>query len=75
MVDKLSAVSYKLDSKLGSEDEFKSMVSRCKAVGVGIIVDVVFNQTTGQDGSSGRQTGVAGTEYDAKRRLSGISVH
>ena len=59
-------VSYKLDSKLGSEDEFKSMVSRCKAVGVGIIVDVVFNQTTGQDGSSGRQTGVAGTEYDAK---------
>ncbi|WP_026647354.1 alpha-amylase family glycosyl hydrolase [Bifidobacterium minimum] len=62
-------VSYKLDSKLGTADEFKTMISTCKAAGVGIIADVVLNQTTGADttttdASSDTQTGVAGTTYN-----------
>ena len=42
-------VNYKLDSKLGTEAEFKNMVQQCSAAGVGIIADVVLNQTTGAD--------------------------
>lgn len=40
-------VNYKLDSKLGTEAEFKNMVQQCSAAGVDIIADVVLNQTTG----------------------------
>ena len=54
-------VSYKLDSKLGTEAEFKNMIKQCNAVGVDIIADVVLNQTTGADVADGKQTGVAGT--------------
>ena len=36
-------VSYKIISRSGSEAAFKDMVSRCRAVGVDIIVDVVLN--------------------------------
>ena len=57
-------VSYKLDSKLGTEAEFKNMIKQCNAVGVDIIADVVLNQTTGADVADGKQTGVAGTEYN-----------
>ena len=32
-------VSYKLDSKLGTEAEFKNMVQQCSAAGVGIIAE------------------------------------
>lgn len=57
-------VSYKLDSKLGTEAEFKNMIKQCNAVGVDIIADVVLNQTTGADVADGKQAGVAGTEYN-----------
>lgn len=57
-------VSYKLDSKLGTEAEFKDMVATCEAAGVGIIADVVLNQTTGSDVAAGEQTGVASTKYN-----------
>lgn len=57
-------VSYKLDSKLGTEAEFTSMIQRCKAANVGIIADVVLNQATGSDVGAGEQTGVAGTQYN-----------
>ncbi|PAU67482.1 type I pullulanase [Bifidobacterium criceti] len=57
-------VSYKLDSKLGTEAEFKNMITTCDAAGVGIIADVVLNQTTGLDVAAGEQTGVAGTKYN-----------
>ncbi|WP_146741166.1 hypothetical protein, partial [Bifidobacterium adolescentis] len=42
-------VSYKLDSKLGAEAEFASMIKQCSAAGVNVIADVVLNQTTGSD--------------------------
>lgn len=56
-------VSYKLNSKLGTEDEFKKMITTCKASGVGIIADAVINHTTG---FSNKDTlGVGGSKYDA----------
>ena len=57
-------VSYKLDAKLGTEAEFKSMVKQCSAAGVGIIADVVLNQATGFDVAAGDQKGVAGSDYN-----------
>lgn len=46
-------VSYKLDSKEGTEAEFKNMVRQCKAAGVGVIADTVINHTTGVDKHKG----------------------
>ena len=57
-------VSYTLNSKEGTEQEFKSMVATCKAAGVGIIADAVINHTTGVGQGSG--TGTGGSAYDAK---------
>ncbi|MFR0589154.1 type I pullulanase [Bifidobacterium apri] len=55
-------VSYKLDSKLGTEAEFKNMITVCKAQGVGIIADVVMNNTASPD-NKGTLTGTNGSEY------------
>lgn len=57
-------VSYKLDSKLGTEAEFKHMIEQCDAAGVGIIADVVLNQTTGASTKNEVHKGVAGTKYN-----------
>jgi len=54
-------VSYKLQSRSGNRDQFKSMVQRCDAAGVIVIVDAVVNHMTGH-GDSG--TGTAGSSYD-----------
>ena len=54
-------VSYKLDSKLGTKEEFQEMVDACKEVGVGIIADAVLNHMAAVDQSPG--TGVAGSQY------------
>ena len=56
-------VSYKLDSKLGTEAEFKQMIHTCKVAGVGIIADAVINHMTGADNKD--KVGVGGSEYDA----------
>lgn len=54
-------VSYQLDSRLGTRDEFADMVKRCDAVGVGIIADAVINHMSGQ---SAPGTGFAGSAYE-----------
>ena len=56
-------VSYKLNSKLGTEDEFKKLITTCKASGVGIIADAVINHTTGFANKD--TVGVGGSKYDA----------
>ncbi len=56
-------VSYRLDSKLGTEAEFKQMIHTCKVAGVGIIADAVINHMTGADNKD--KVGVGGSEYDA----------
>nr|AKG25402.1 alpha-amylase [Microbacterium aurum] len=53
-------VSYKLESRMGTEAEFKSMVQRCNAAGVGVIVDAVINHMSGQSNGG---TGWAGTVF------------
>ena len=53
-------VSYKLDSKLGTEAEFKNMIKQCNAVGVDIIADVEPDHRCRR----GRQTRLAGAEYN-----------
>ena len=56
-------VSYKVNSKLGNEEEFKNMVTTCKAAGVGIVVDAVINHTSGFANKD--TVGVGGSKYDA----------
>ena len=56
-------VSYKLNSKLGTEAEFKNMITTCKAKGVGIIADAVINHMAGVDNKD--TVGVGGSKYDA----------
>ncbi len=55
-------VSYKLDSKLGTETEFKQMIHTCKVAGVGIIADAVINHMAGADNKD--KVGVGGSKYD-----------
>lgn len=55
-------VSYKLNSKLGTEAEFKQMIQTCKASNVGIIADAVINHMAGADNKD--KVGVGGSKYD-----------
>jgi len=54
-------VSYQVESRLGSREEFAEMVSTCEAAGVKVIADAVINHMTGKDEPG---TGWAGTEYE-----------
>jgi alpha-amylase len=45
-------VDYNLTSRMGSEAQFKSMVSACRKAGVKVYVDAVINHTTGQGSTS-----------------------
>jgi len=53
-------VSYKIESRSGTREEFRQMVERCDAVGVSIVADLIINHTAtrADDGP-----GVAGTEW------------
>ena len=52
-------VSYQIESRLGTREEFEQMVATCAQQGVDIIADAVINHMTGQDSG----TGYAGTEF------------
>ncbi|CQB86853.1 Alpha-amylase precursor [Chlamydia trachomatis] len=58
-------VSYKLKSKLGTENEFKSMIDTCKVAGVEIIADAVINHMTGAGDT--HTEGVGGSQYSAAK--------
>ncbi|WP_413287713.1 alpha-amylase [Bdellovibrio sp. HCB337] len=51
--ERYQVVSYKLDSRSGTEAEFKDMVKRCQQAGVDVYVDAVLNHTTGIPGGTG----------------------
>ncbi len=53
-------VSYKVESRLGTREQFESMVKTCHEAGVAIIVDAVINHMTGQDSDG---FGWAGTPF------------
>lgn len=52
-------VSYQMESRLGTRDEFASMVQTCNEAGVDVIADVVINHMSGQE----QGTGWAGSEF------------
>ena len=54
-------VSYELESRLGTREEFAEMASRCDEAGVAVIADAVINHMIGQDAAG---TGWAGTPYE-----------
>lgn len=56
-------VSYRLESRLGTREEFASMVTRCNDVGVEVYADAVVNHMTGVEDSAGVQTGWAGSAF------------
>jgi len=56
--ERYQPASYKLDSRSGTEQEFADMIRRCKAVGVNIYPDVVFNHMGDKDG-----LGTGGLDY------------
>ncbi len=45
-------VDYALTSRMGSEAQFKAMVSTCRKAGVKVYVDAVINHMTGQGSTS-----------------------
>jgi alpha-amylase len=53
-------VSYLVESKLGTRDEFAAMVETCAQAGVEIIADAVINHMTGRETG----IGVAGSRFE-----------
>lgn len=54
-------VSYLVESRLGTREQFAAMVSACDAAGVGVVADAVINHMTGQDEPG---VGWAGSPYE-----------
>ena len=52
-------VSYLVESRSGTREEFADMVARCKAAGVAVYADAIINHMA----DVGTGTGVAGSEY------------
>lgn len=57
-------VSYRLESRLGSREQFAAMVDACAAAGVDVVVDAVINHMSGQDSPG---VGWAGSAYEHYR--------
>lgn len=57
-------VSYQVESRLGTREQFAAMVETCDSAGVKIIADAVINHMTGQDSPG---VGWAGSEYEPYR--------
>src|SRR5256886_8910860 len=55
-------VDYNLTSRMGNENQFKSMVATCRSAGVKVYVDAVINHMTGQGDIS--YGGVHYSKYD-----------
>lgn len=63
--ERYQPVSYSIaKSRSGTGAEFTSMVTRCKAVGVGIIVDAVINHMTNFPSPGVGSNGTAYTKYN-----------
>lgn len=57
------AVSYKLASRSGNEDEFRDMVRRCNNAGVAVVADTILNHMARRIEPGEVRRGSAGTEY------------
>lgn len=54
-------VSYRIESRLGTREQFADMVQRCRAQDIDVIADAVVNHMTGQDAAG---TGWAGSPFE-----------
>jgi alpha-amylase len=66
-------VDYNLTSRMGSESQFRSMVTACRHAGVKVIVDTVINHMTGQGNTS--YGGVTYTKYNYTGLYSPADFH
>lgn len=57
-------VGYALNSRMGTESDFKAMVSACRSSGVQVIVDAVINHMTGQGSTSYDPAATGWSKYD-----------
>nr|WP_083449041.1 MULTISPECIES: carbohydrate-binding module family 20 domain-containing protein [Actinoplanes] len=57
-------VSYKIESRLGTREQFAAMVEACHTAGVRVYVDAVINHTAGSKNTL--TTGYAGSTFTAK---------
>lgn len=63
--ERYQPVSYSIErSRSGTGAEFRGMVTRCRAAGVGIIVDAVINHMTNFPSPGTGSNGTAYTKYD-----------
>ena len=63
--ERYQPVSYSIEkSRSGTGTEFRSMVSRCKAAGVGIIVDAVINHMTNSPSPGVGSNGTSYSKYE-----------
>ncbi len=67
------AVSYRLESRSGTEAEFQDMVRRCGAAGVDVYVDAIVNHMTGSGGTG--SGGTVYTKYDYPGLYASIDFH
>ncbi|MBO9665608.1 MAG: alpha-amylase family protein [Bdellovibrio sp.] len=61
--ERYQVVSYKLESRSGTEAEFADMVRRCQNAGVDVYADAVLNHMTGIPGGTG-SGGTSFTHYN-----------
>ena len=62
--DVYQPVSYSLNSRMGTEAQFRSMVTACRNAGVKVYVDTVINHMTGQGSTSyGGESGFTKYNY------------
>jgi alpha-amylase len=59
--ERYQPVSYEINSRGGTEEEFQDMVLRCKKAGVDVYADAVINHMTAQKNG----VGFAGTNFEA----------
>ncbi|GLY15595.1 alpha-amylase [Kineosporia sp. NBRC 101677] len=56
---------YDLNSRMGSEAEFRDMVQTCRDAGVKVYVDAVINHMSGSDMTASGATSYSGNKYSA----------
>lgn len=54
-------VSYQVESRLGTREQFEAMVGACSEAGIDVVADAVVNHMTGQDEPG---TGWAGSSFE-----------
>ena len=56
-------VSYKIESRSGTREEFASMVEACNEAGVDVYADAIINHMTGVLADGEQQVGIAGSRF------------